>query len=30
LLSEVLANSPATQPFKDLLVGTESSDDAAV
>jgi selenide, water dikinase len=30
LLSEVLANSPAAQPFKDLLVGTESSDDAAV
>lgn len=30
MLSEVLANSPATQPFKDLLVGTESSDDAAV
>jgi len=29
LLSEVLANSPA-QVFKDLLVGTESSDDAAV
>jgi selenide,water dikinase len=29
LLSEVLANSPA-QMFKDLLVGTESSDDAAV
>ncbi len=30
MLSEVLANSPAAQPFKDLLVGTESSDDAAV
>jgi len=30
LLSEVLANTPAAQPFKDLLVGTESSDDAAV
>jgi selenide,water dikinase len=30
LLSEVLANVPAAQPFKDLLVGTESSDDAAV
>jgi len=29
LLSEVLANSPV-QVFKDLLVGTESSDDAAV
>jgi selenide,water dikinase len=30
LLSEVLANMPAAQPFRDLLVGTESSDDAAV
>ncbi len=30
MLSEVLANVPAAQPFKDLLVGTESSDDAAV
>jgi len=30
LLSEVLAKVPAAQPFKDLLVGTESSDDAAV
>ena len=30
MLSEVLANSPAAQSFKDLLVGTESSDDAAV
>lgn len=30
MLSEVLANAPAAQPFKDLLVGTESSDDAAV
>lgn len=25
-----MANTPAAQPFKDLLVGTESSDDAAV
>jgi selenide,water dikinase len=30
LLSEVLAKTPAALPFKDLLVGTESSDDAAV
>jgi len=30
LLSEVLSKTPAAQPFKDLLVGTESSDDAAV
>lgn len=30
MLSEVLANAPAAQVFKDLLVGTESSDDAAV
>ena len=30
MLSEVLAKVPAAQPFKDLLVGTESSDDAAV
>jgi len=30
LLSEVLAQTPAAAPFKDLLVGTESSDDAAV
>ncbi len=30
MLSEVLAQTPAAAPFKDLLVGTESSDDAAV
>jgi selenide,water dikinase len=30
LLSEVLAKSPVTQIFPDLLVGNESSDDAAV
>ena len=30
MLSEVLAKTPAALPFKDLLVGTESSDDAAV
>jgi selenide,water dikinase len=30
LLSEVLAKTPTALPFKDLLVGTESSDDAAV
>ncbi len=30
MLSEVLAKTPAAAPFKDLLVGTESSDDAAV
>jgi len=30
LLSEILSQTPAAQPFKDLLVGTESSDDAAV
>jgi selenide,water dikinase len=30
LLSEVLAQTPTALPFKDLLVGTESSDDAAV
>jgi selenide,water dikinase len=30
LLSEVLARSAATAPFADLLVGTETSDDAAV
>jgi len=30
LLSEVLAQTPAALPFKDLLVGRESSDDAAV
>lgn len=30
LLSQVLAEMPATLPYRDLLVGTESSDDAAV
>jgi len=30
LLSEVLAGTPAARAFPDLLVGTESSDDAAV
>ncbi len=30
MLSEVLAQTPTALPFKDLLVGTESSDDAAV
>lgn len=30
MLSEILSQAPAAQPFKDLLVGTESSDDAAV
>ncbi|MDO8436973.1 MAG: selenide, water dikinase SelD [Nitrosomonadaceae bacterium] len=30
LLSRVLAEMPATLPYQDLLVGTESSDDAAV
>jgi len=30
LLSRVLAEMPATLPYRDLLVGTESSDDAAV
>lgn len=30
LLSQVLAEMPATSPYRDLLVGTESSDDAAV
>jgi selenide,water dikinase len=30
LLSEVLSQTPAARPFKDLLVGTDSSDDAAV
>jgi selenide, water dikinase len=30
VLSEILANSPVTQMHPDLLVGTESSDDAAV
>jgi selenide,water dikinase len=30
LLSEILSKTPAALPFKDLLVGTESADDAAV
>ena len=30
VLSEILANSPATRAFANLMVGTESSDDAAV
>lgn len=30
LLNQVLAEMPATMPYQDLLVGTESSDDAAV
>jgi selenide,water dikinase len=30
LLSEVLSQTPAAGPFKDLLVGNESADDAAV
>ena len=30
VLQEILAGMPAAAPFKDLLVGTETSDDAAV
>ncbi len=30
VLSALLANMPAAQPFKQLLVGTETGDDAAV
>lgn len=30
VLSELLAGMPATQPFADLMVGNETSDDAAV
>ncbi|MEW6563362.1 MAG: selenide, water dikinase SelD [Pseudomonadota bacterium] len=30
VLSDILATMPAAQPFADLLVGTENSDDAAV
>ena len=30
VLSQILANSPATKAFANLMVGTESSDDAAV
>ena len=30
VLSKILANSPATQMFANLMVGTESADDAAV
>ncbi|MCD8504013.1 MAG: selenide, water dikinase SelD [Burkholderiaceae bacterium] len=30
VLSELLADLPSTAPFKDLLVGTETADDAAV
>ncbi len=30
MLSEILSKTPAALPFKDLLVGTESADDAAV
>jgi selenide,water dikinase len=30
VLREIMAELPATTPFKDLLVGTETSDDAAV
>ncbi len=30
VLTEILARMPAAAPFKDLLVGTETSDDAAV
>ena len=30
VLSDLLKDMPATAPFRDLLVGTETSDDAAV